>query len=299
LNSQTRTKLRPSEWLVFAFFVYIAFISIFFRNRPHLHVVEPFIVMMVIVSALELIAMCERGRWTAFISVWRDWLPMLYTLIAFREMELFLPGSFEGRLEASWIRLDRTLLDGWHLRAGIQSLGAVIPFYLEFCYLWVYGIAAICVWILYARKKRQLADSFWPVYLSGTLLAYALFPYFPSQPPRIVYPGLDNPAVVTWVRRLNLWILSKATIHIGVFPSAHVSSAFACAWAMFLLFPERKRIGWLTLVYAVSVSIATVYGRYHYAADVIAGFAVSLVAAGVAIWLSKNKKAVRIETPRP
>ena len=35
-------------------------------------------------------------------------------------------------------------------------------------------------------------------------------------------------------------------------------------------------------VYAISVSIATVYGRYHYVADVLAGFAVSLIALGVA-----------------
>jgi membrane-associated phospholipid phosphatase len=35
------------------------------------------------------------------------------------------------------------------------------------------------------------------------------------------------------------------------------------------------------LIYAISVCIATVYGRYHYVADVSAGFAVSLAALGV------------------
>jgi membrane-associated phospholipid phosphatase len=139
------------------------------------------------------------------------------------------------------------------------------------------------------RGKRQLVDRFWIVYLSGTLLAYALFPYFPSQPPRIVFPGLDNPGFHNWVRDLNLFILKKATIHVGVFPSAHVSSAFACAWGMFLLVPERKAIGWLLLLYAASVSVATIYGRYHYSADVMAGFAVSLVAAMVGYWSEKRK----------
>ena len=37
-------------------------------------------------------------------------------------------------------------------------------------------------------------------------------------------------------------------------------------------------MGWAMLAYAISVSIATVYGRYHYAADAVAGFVVSLVA---------------------
>ena len=33
--------------------------------------------------------------------------------------------------------------------------------------------------------------------------------------------------------------------------------------------------------YAVSVAVATVYGRYHYAADAVAGFAVSLLAVAI------------------
>ncbi|HEX4749144.1 MAG TPA: phosphatase PAP2 family protein [Bryobacteraceae bacterium] len=297
MTGRRQVALRPSEWLILAFFAYIAFISLFF-DRPHLHV-TPFAEFLFITSILMLVAGSGRERWQAFFSHLRDWLPLLYTLLAFREMELFLPASFDSGLEASWIKLDRVLLDDYHLRAVIQGLGLVIPLYLELCYLLVYGMAAICVWILYSRAKRRFVDQYWVIYLSGTLLAYALFPYFPSRPPRIVYAGLDNPGVSTWVRELNLFILRRATIHVGVFPSAHVSAAFACTWAMFLLFPERKRIGWLLLIYSVSVSVATVYGRYHYAADVLAGFGVSLVAAAVAVWLAKKKKAERLETSRP
>jgi len=45
--------------------------------------------------------------------------------------------------------------------------------------------------------------------------------------------------------------------------------------------PERKRVGWAMLVYAISVALATIYGRYHYAADVVAGIVVSLVPAAM------------------
>jgi membrane-associated phospholipid phosphatase len=37
------------------------------------------------------------------------------------------------------------------------------------------------------------------------------------------------------------------------------------------------------LFYALSVSLATVYGRYHYLADVLAGLAVSMIALGVGL----------------
>ena len=227
------------------------------------------------------------------ISIIRDWLPILFTLLAFREMELFLPRTFDRQLESGWIYLDRALLDRDHLRAVIESLGPVIPLYLELCYLLVYGVGAICVGILYRQGKRAFIDRFWILYLTSTLLAYALFPYFPSQPPRIAFPGLDNPDIVTPVRQFNLFILKKATIHVGVFPSAHVSSAFACAWAMFLVLPQRKRVGWALVLYALSVGLATIYGRYHYTADVIAGFGVSLVAAAIAIFFAETKKEGR------
>jgi len=96
---------------------------------------------------------------------------------------------------------------------------------------------------------------------------------------------MDNPGTTNWIRELNLFILSHGSIHSGVFPSAHVSSVFSASWAMFLLLPKRKFFAWGLLIYAVSVSIGTVYGRYHYGADVLAGFAVGLVAGALClIW---------------
>jgi membrane-associated phospholipid phosphatase len=58
---------------------------------------------------------------------------------------------------------------------------------------------------------------------------------------------------------------------------------------MFLVFPERKRLGWGLLLYALSVSVATVYGRYHYAVDVAAGFAISLVAGAVCLFIAARQ----------
>ncbi len=233
-------------------------------------------------------ARAEQTRFTKTVSIVRDWLPLVVTLGAFREMELFLPVRFEHRFEVVWIKWDHLLLGEWHARSMIESLGSLIPFWLELCYLLVYGIGFFCVALLYFQHRRAQIDRFLTVYLIGTLLAYALFPYFPSEPPRIVFPTVDQPLITTWVRTLNLWILKVGTIHVGVFPSAHVSSVFSAAWGMFLVVPEQKAFAYGLLVYAFSVSMATVYGRYHYAADVVAGFAVSLIPGLVCLILRKR-----------
>jgi membrane-associated phospholipid phosphatase len=133
--------------------------------------------------------------------------------------------------------------------------------------------------ILYGQRRRELVNRFLLVYLAGTLLAYALLPYFPSDPPRTLFAGTDLPNVITPIRTFNLWIVRGYGIHSSVFPSAHVSSAFSAAWALLWLLPEKRRYGWAMLAYAVSVAVATMYGRYHYAADAVAGLGIGIIAA--------------------
>jgi membrane-associated phospholipid phosphatase len=142
----------------------------------------------------------------------------------------------------------------------------------------VYAIAPISLAILLANHRRDRLNIFWFAYLAGTLGAYALFPYFPSDPPRTVFAGADLPHIVTIFRRFNLAILGNYGIHSSVFPSAHVSSAFSCAWGLLITMPDRERYGSIVAFYAFSVAIATIYGRYHFATDVVAGFAISFLA---------------------
>jgi membrane-associated phospholipid phosphatase len=165
-----------------------------------------------------------------------------------------------------------------------------VPAILELCYALVYAIAPFLVAVLYFQHRRARVNGALFFYLSGTLLAYALFPYFPSDPPRVAFGGTDMPNVMTTLRELNLWVVGNYGIHSSVFPSAHVSSAFSAAWAFFAFLPERKRYGWGMLVYAVCVTVATVYGRYHYAADATAGIAISLVPAAT-ILLTRRLRA--------
>ncbi len=134
--------------------------------------------------------------------------------------------------------------------------------------------------LLVLNGRREAVSRFWFAYLAGTLGAYALFPYFPSEPPRAAFAGADLPHIVTAVRRFNLWILGGYGIHSSVFPSAHVSSAFSAAWGLMATIPEKRWIGWLMAVYGLSVALATVYGRYHYAVDGVAGIAISILAVG-------------------
>jgi membrane-associated phospholipid phosphatase len=218
----------------------------------------------------------KRGR-----SYTRDIAPIAYTLAAYREMDWFTPAVHAHRLERAWIVWDRRLLDDGHLRAAIESTGALLPGFLELCYGLVYAVALASLLAIFLNRCRDRVNLFWLAYLVGTLGAYALFPYFPSEPPRTAFPGADMPRVTTAIREFNLFIVGGYGIHSSVFPSAHVSSALSAAWGLLAAIPKRRWIGWTMFAYGILVAVATVYGRYHYAADGVAGIAVSLVALAV------------------
>jgi membrane-associated phospholipid phosphatase len=228
-----------------------------------------------ILAAGVAVGLWLMARWT---PIARDLAPLGATLAAYREMDWFSATSHDHHLERAWVAWDRLVLDGYHLRAAIESAGPILPGLLELCYLLVYAVGPTVVVAAIVHRRRHATDQLWMAYLAGTLGAYALFPYFPSDPPRVAFPGADLPHVITALRRLNLFIVGGYGIHSSVFPSAHVSSAFSAAWGLLKTIPEKRWIGWSMAAYAALVSIATVYGRYHYGADVAAGFAVSLLA---------------------
>lgn len=282
--------VRGSEWLLVLYFAFMASIAPWFHSRPSLGV-KPLFQALVVFAIIGVVAWLEPRIPGYAISWFRDWLPIGLLLVAFRELDWFTPANYPRRFEPGWLAWDHLLLSQQHLRSAIESAGLLLSGYLELCYLLVYFVGLFGVLALWLTDHRERVNNFLLIYLSGTLLTYAFIPFFPSLPPRFFAPQMDIPQVTTVFRDLNLWVLSRGTIHAGVFPSAHVASAFAAAWGLMLTLPERRRFGWGMLVFAVSVSIATVYGRYHYAADAVAGFVVSLLAlAGIAAFMRMDPR---------
>ena len=272
--------LRSTEWLLIGYFSYVALLS---PTRL------PLSVLLLAIALVAVLAVGESRGNPLFFSIARDWAPLVLTLIAYREMDWFTPLAWDHHLEFRWIAFDRSLLYGWGFQRAIESVGALLPTYLEFCYLLVYAVGPFTVAVLYLEHRRNRVNQVLLLYLLGTLMAYALFPFFLSQPPRTLFGDSDLPTLMTALRRINLWIVNGYGIHSSVFPSAHVSSAFSAGWALLLYLPDRKRYGVGMLIYAASVSVAAVYGRYHYAVDALAGCGVSVIAAGIVLAANKRE----------
>lgn len=281
---------RVSERICAAYFLYTAAVAALRPVSAHVRW-EIWAADGAVILALWTLSRPAIAQRSAF-AVLRDWLPLPLILLAYRQMGwMALPHESHG-FEDFWVRLDRWILHTCGLKTMIEFPGPLLPNLLELSYLLVYAMPVAAVAVFYTGNARQRLEAAYRIILPATLAAYALYPYFPSEPPRTVFPHADLPAMST-LRAFNLTILGRYGIHMSVFPSGHSAAAFSCAFAVRCLLPEKRWTGRAFLVLAVLIAIATVYGRYHFAIDTLAGLGLALGA----VWLHHRTAAA--VNPRP
>ena len=271
--------MRRSECVIIAFFLYAAIAAATLPVRPP---IRPLTISLnaAILACYGLLIYADRLRRREMLSVIRDWFPLLLVLLAYREMGWFALPMHDHPLEMRWVEWDRLFLRGG-VRRAIEALGPLLPAALEVAYSLVYTLGPFGVAMLYVYRRRSRVDLFLFPFLLGVLLCYAQCPYWPSEPPRTVFPGEDFPSYDTAFRRFNWWMLGGYGIHTSVFPSAHVAGAFSAVFGMWSALPERKWVARFLLMMAILIGTATVYGRYHYLADAAAGFCMAVLAFGI------------------
>jgi len=273
--------MRRSEWVLAVYFAYVTALSgilaVSSEIRLRTVLVNGFVLCLYAV-------LLTRFRTRELTKHLRNWAPLLLMLLAYKEMGWLAPAAHDHHLEQSWILWDRSLLRDWKLREIVESAGPLFPSILEACYVTVYALPVFTMTMLYVYRRSRYADDLLFIYLLGLFLSYVQFPFWPSEPPRIVFPGEDAPTANTLLRQFNHWILGGYGIHTSVFPSAHVSGAVAAGFAMKRIFEDRPWLYRGVFVYGALVAVATVYGRYHYAADAAAGVAVGTAAAWLGAW---------------
>jgi membrane-associated phospholipid phosphatase len=147
--------------------------------------------------------------------------------------------------------------------------------YLELSYLLVYPLVPAAFAVLYFTNGSLYVDRFWTAVTLAVFSCYGLLPWLPSRPPRVVEgPGLFDRRRLTF-RRLNLRVLQHGSVQWNTFPSGHAAGGVAAALSVIVVLPAA---GVAILILAISVMAASVLGRYHYAADALAGAVVAVIA---------------------
>lgn len=268
--------MRTSEWIQIGFAVFFclaawmtAFTSCPLPRRRRWIVTG---LALVAVATIALAHLCTRLLTADQFLVLLDFATMVLFLVPYWQTGQFFMGP-KQTIQDRLLAFDRRLMPHVSARSGTERnpLGTL----LELAYLSCYPLVPLAVLAVYMAGLRDRIDGFWLVLLIATYLCYAITPLVPAFPPRALIEDGDHGAMqVSAGRTLNRWILRHGSIHAISFPSAHVASAFAIA---FVLLYYAPLIGTVFLVIAILISLGAVIGRYHYAADVLAGALTALI----------------------
>lgn len=199
--------------------------------------------------------------------------PLLYSELAFLN-RLVTDGYLDGTVQA-W---EAALFGG----QPSLSLSASLPAFplSEFlhlgyvAYYLIVPIALLGVWrtrggAALHRAAFAVAATFY--------LCYLVFTLFPVAGPRYAFEPIGGALSEGTLYGLVHAILEGGSSKGTAFPSSHIAASAA---AVLAAGREDARWLWLLLVPEVALAVGTVFGRFHYAVDALAG-----VAFGVAAFL--------------
>jgi len=239
------------------------------------------------------------------LDLLRHFYPVLLYTGFYRETGELNQMWVKGYLDPFFIRLDERLFGGQPSLSWMQHLPYWFVgelFYASYFsyYLMISGVGLA----LFLRDRRQFFH-YVSIVSFVFYVCYLIYVFTPVMGPRLFHrvingyelPPEVQPAVVPEfpeaVRagvffRIMAWIYATFEAPGAAFPSSHVAVALA---TVYFSFRYLRAVRLLHLVVALLLCVSTVYCRYHYLVDVIAGAATAMVLVPLGNWLYERCRA--------
>ena len=232
-------------------------------------------------------------------AIVRDWLPFLIILL----MYYSLWGSATHLLvthdrDSALIAIDQRLF-GFQASVALQRfVTPALTSWMDFAYVFhLFNIPIVACFIYVCRPRARFREMMAGLLvisflgLAGYLLVPAIGPMYTLHS-RYVVP------LTTPLSALNrqMEFMDFARIRRDVFPSLHVGISFVVwlyAWR------NSKRLFWILSPFILSLWVSTVYLRYHYLIDCLAGFILAPLSYAIANWLFARVGDIRVTVPLP
>lgn len=224
-----------------------------------------------------------RGRVLLFFRIFYPvaLTPLLYAELATLNRLLF-PDYFDAavqRWEAAVFGLQPSLSAARELPALWLSEALHLGYFSY--YLVVPGAAVAAFWRSGARGLTRLTGAV----ALAFFVCYLCFAVFPVAGPRYEFAPVSGEPARGAVFGLVHGVLEAASSKGTAFPSSHIAASVA---ALLATWREARGWFWITLLPVLLLVAGTVYGRFHYALDALAGIAVGAAAWAAIPWLRER-----------
>jgi membrane-associated phospholipid phosphatase len=211
----------------------------------------------------------------AALRLVRDWHPLLLFPFLYKEVEPLAAAVGNWRLTSTIPEIEATVFGGQPSVYLSQRLPFVpLSEFLHFCYLaYVVVVPAVAGYWYFGGRREAFGELV--LTLTAVMLpSYLFFILFPVDSPYYLSARLGPPLSGHFFFDLVHLVSARGGARGGAFPSAHVSGAlvvFLVAWR------HQRPVACLAAPILAGVVMATVYGRFHYALDAIAGLLLAAV----------------------
>jgi len=260
-------KFRAADKVTVLYQFIIALIIIF--NFKHIPYNRSFLIvhLLLIAGIMSLPLLKSNG----FINWLRVWNQILILPFNFFELHFLVHQVHPLDMDAVLIKIDH-LLFGVNPTVWLEKIQwAPLTEYLQLSYSSFYFLPLILFILLYRQGRMESFDYFAFIIVYGFYLSYLGYFLVPALGPRFALAELHNhPLNGLWfTRHLQHLLNTLENVQRDAFPSGHTAMTLL---TMYFAAKFARKYFYVLLVIGSSLIFATVYLRYHYVIDVIAGF---------------------------
>jgi membrane-associated phospholipid phosphatase len=266
--------LRPADVLNFGFLLFLSLIVLIFHGEIK---DAPFLIMeYAVLIAAQVAVMRLRGRGRLFRLAHDLVVPVLSILVAFDSLGSIVHSINPVDIDPLLIKLD-CMLCGGHPTVMLEKL--VSPFLtdiLQLAYTSYYFLPIVLGVVLKVRREDEAFDR---------SLFFIMLCFYLSYVGYLLWPALGPRFTVDYLQHIELkgLIIAGPIRHLlntlegikrDAFPSGHTAVALT---VLYLARKYEKRLFVCFTPVVCALIFSTVYLRYHYVVDVIAGVILAIV----------------------
>lgn len=256
------------EKVAVGYFAYLAIVTLLRRGRARL--------VVTVTGASAIVAIVVAARLGGFVRVWWPVVSILAGYWACGQ-------TFERPMVGLEQRLERTD-ERWLWRTGLlDRLGRAPRVALEYLEAAYFGCVLLVpggLVVLRLGGHGGETSRYWTAVVIAELAAFGTMPWIQTRPPWAIEPPGPLARRGLVMGRLARMLVDHATLRVNTVPSGHAAASLAAALAVFHAMPGA---GAFLLAIAASIIVASVAGRYHYAADAVSGVLLALAAWAIAL----------------
>lgn len=275
METKRKISFYPVEWATIIYLVVFSFLIVLFSNNqpdwPYYILFNLLVFVVVLLIARYLSD--DQNKWMRFF---RHWYPMALFMLLYEEIRhlvhIIYPGWFDG-----WINQVELKLFGEYPTIWLERVVSIpLNEYMMFAYFSYYFLMPVLGAALYAQKKIKEFDQFILICAIAFYISYLGFIFMPVEGPRYALSHIHNLKLVGIIfTPVAQYIVKVAGLHGGCMPSSHVAVALV---VMIYAIRYTRILAWVLTPVVISLFAGTVYGRFHYILDVVAGILVGLLA---------------------